>query len=130
MRLTPERSRISPAQLLELADQRLEDQSHAGQRPRQALHEDGAEHYGELPEIHISLAAAAVEQQRAEEHLDQQRIVEQPADHFPRRTPVVVLVEVIVIGHFGHEPIESIDLAGKAAADLGSQDFEVVVELK
>ncbi len=81
IRSTPARSRSSPPRSLNSPHQVLEDQPHAGQRPGQPFQEDAAEHDAELPEVHVVLAGVAVEHQRAEEHLDQQRI----ADDLARR---------------------------------------------
>ncbi len=66
-------SQFAP-QFLELADELLEDQPDARRRPAQPFQENAAKHDAELPEIHVVRAGAAVKQNRAEEHFDQQRI--------------------------------------------------------
>ena len=62
------------AQRAELAHQVLEDQPHAGGRPAEPFQKNAAEHDRELAPVHVVLAGRAVEHQRAEQHLHQQRL--------------------------------------------------------
>jgi hypothetical protein len=52
----------------------LENEPHAGGGPAEAFQKDAAEHDRELAPVHIVLARRAVKHQRAEKHLDQERV--------------------------------------------------------
>ncbi len=68
------------AQVFELAHQLFENLPHAGQRPCETFEKDAAKHDRELAKVHVVLARPAVELQRAEEHVHQQRILD-PLGH-------------------------------------------------
>ena len=71
-----------------------------------------------MAELQVLLSAAAVEQDRAEDHLHQQWFVHERADHGSRRPPVALLSELVVVGDFANEPVETVHLSGEMTADL------------
>ena len=73
------------AERAKLPHQVLEDQPHARLRPAEPFQKDAAEHDRELAPIHVVLAGRAVEHQRAEQHLDQQRLGDDRADDLAGR---------------------------------------------
>ncbi len=103
------------AVLLEPADQHLQDRLDAGQRPGEPFQEDRAEEDAELVEVDVVLLRAAVEQDRAEDHLDQQRIVDHVADDLPGRAAAAGAAELVVVDQLGHQAAEVVDLARESA---------------
>ena len=88
-----------------------------------ALQEDRAEQDAELAEVHVVLPRAAVEQHRTEQHLDQQRIVDQAADDLAGRAAGLGPVELVVVGQRRQQPPEVVRLAGKMPRDLRLQQL-------
>src|SRR5580704_12277001 len=52
-------------------------------RPREAFQKDTAKHDRVLCEVHVVGRCAAVKQERAHQHLDQQRVLQKVAQHGP-----------------------------------------------
>ena len=72
--LNPRTKFQMPAQRFEVLHQPLQDESNPVERPTESFVENALEHNHELAEIHISRRRAAVKHQRAEQHVDQQRV--------------------------------------------------------
>ena len=105
--------RFTPAAQLQLAAERaklphqvLQDQPHAGRGPAKPFQEDAAEHDRELAPVHVVLAGRAVEHQRAEQHLDQQRIANDRAHDFAGRDAGVRFAQIVVVDDLVGEAIE------------------------
>ena len=81
--------------------ERLENQPHAGIGAGQAFAIDAAKHDRKLREVHVVLSRAAVIHQRAEQHLDQQRVAQVLFEQRPGRAIGLFKVEVVVIGNLG-----------------------------
>ena len=120
------------AEIFELADQLLEDQADAFQRPGKALAVDAAEHDAELAEFQVALARRAVKEDRAQQHLDPgQRLSVNVCGHkLAGRGAGRQRFQVVVIGDLAQQHAEVVDLARKLAGDLALQQLEVVVELQ
>ena len=99
-------------------------------RPGKALQKDRPEHDAELVEVDVVFARAAVEQDRAEDHLDQQRVVDDFAEHFAGGAGCPGLAELVVIVQRGHQSPEIVDLAGKPQPHLRFEQIELVGELQ
>ena len=118
------------AQFAEAADQVLEDQPHAFERPGHPFQENAAEHDAELAPVHILLAGVAVPHQRAQQHFNQQRLVEQFPQSRSTRHSEMLVVQIVVIDDGGEQSLEVVGLAGKEAADFRFQPPDLVVEIE
>lgn len=79
-----------------------------------------------MPDVHVSLARAAVVHQRAEQHLDQERLREALREERSGRSIGRGERQVVVVGHGRGEAIETGDLRRKGPGDFATQQFEVV----
>jgi hypothetical protein len=118
------------AEGFEFADEVLENQAHALQRPREPLQKDRAKHHRELAPFHVAFARPPVVEQRAEDHLDQQRIIDDPADDLPGGDLVAHPPEVVVVDQFRQQPPEVVLLARKLAGHLRLEELKIVAEVE
>jgi hypothetical protein len=105
-----------------------QDRPDAAERPREAFEENAAEHDAELAKGHVSLARVSVPHQRAQQHLDQQRVAERPPQHLAGRHVEMLLLQVVVVDQFAQQLLEAVLLVRKPRGDLGFEQPEVIAE--
>ena len=130
IRCTPARSRNSPPSSLNRCTSFLRIIRMPRDRPGEPLLKNAAEQNTELAKLHVPLARAAVEHDRAKQHLDQQRIADRAADDVAGRRPRFRRFDPVVIENLGLQAAEIVDLAGKILGDLGLQQRRVVVKIE
>jgi hypothetical protein len=72
----------------------------------------------------------AIELQRAEKHLDQQRIANPLADDLPGRLIGQRAVQIVVVDDRGGQLFEVVFFRGKGAVYFAAEEVEIVVELQ
>ena len=128
IRSTPARRRSSPPSSLNRRTRFLRICRMPAQGRAKPSMKDAAEHDRELAEVHVVLARAAVEHQRAEQHVDQQRIADQLADERAGRNGGRGLVQVVVVDDRGGQLAKLSFSAGKRRCTSLAKQLEVVVE--
>ena len=116
------------AEFLVVANERFEDPADAVQRTCKPLPEDALEHDAELAEVHVVGAGAAVEHQRAQEHVDQHGITEEFGEDRAGGERLLVETRLIERVDMLGEPAETVLFAGELTPDFRFQEAEVVGE--
>jgi len=104
------------------------DGAHAFERPRQPFQKNSAHHDRKLSDVHVVLLGAPVKHQRTEQHVDQQRIVEEPPHEFARRAGTGRFRQGIVIRQGGEQRPPAVGLAGKRSGNGGGEHGRIIGE--
>src|SRR5262249_20417983 len=118
------------AELLESPDEIFQDLANARPWPSETFLKDAAKHDRELTEIHVVFSRSAVVLQRAEQHVDQQRIANPTADDRAGGLCGERSVEIIVVHNRRGELVEVRAFGWKRLVDFATEQFEVVRELE
>src|ERR1039457_20681 len=110
-----------------LVEEDAQQDAHPLPRPGEALQVERPEHDDELIKVHVVLAGAAVEHEGAEQHVLEQRVVDQRAHELPGGSLRPASRERALAHELG-DPGESLRLPGKLGRDLGLQEGKVVGE--
>src|SRR5439155_752119 len=103
------------AERAKLTNEVFQYQANTGVRTAHAFQVKGSKHDAELAPIHVALAGVAVPHRGAEQHLDQQRVGDDPGQDVPRAELENVLAQVVIVENLAKQALEVVALAGKGA---------------